>query len=353
MPFTKARSLHPGMFGQRGAEKTGPSAAKKQKRTALLAGLRAGTASALAVGDRSTAMAEVLPARNNRATLKQMRDMASLLFEQGKLEEAMAMFEKALRVQNNLYGAEHACVADTQYSMAVVLNKQGKLEEAVAMCKEALRVHKKVYGVDARVANTQYLLAIVFDNQGELKKAMSMYKKVVRLLKKVPDGWTPSVQYNMASALLRQGNLEEAVAMFEEAMGVMFEVALGVTKNVHGAEHAHVADTLNRMAIVKGKLEEAMPVFDEAHAAQRAYVADTLNRMAIVLEKQGKLELNEAVAKCQMRILHAAAIVIATLAESELLRKHAACCMQSLMPYAQCHAFECPASVQWRMDGVT
>ena len=88
--------------------------------------------------------------------------------------------------------------------------------------------------------------------------------------------------HDMAEKLGEQGKLEETMAMFEEA--------LRMTKKVHGAEHAHVADTLTRMAIVlqlQGKLEEAVAMLEEALRVQKkVYGAVTQYSMALVLKRQ-------------------------------------------------------------------
>ena len=51
------------------------------------------------------------------------------------------MYKKALGIKLKTLGEEHSSVADTYNNMAIVLNRQGKYDEAMAMYKKALGIH--------------------------------------------------------------------------------------------------------------------------------------------------------------------------------------------------------------------
>ena len=62
---------------------------------------------------------------------------------QGKYDEALAMYEKALSIRLKKLGDDHPDVADTYNNMAVVYYNQGKYEEALAMYEKALSIRLK------------------------------------------------------------------------------------------------------------------------------------------------------------------------------------------------------------------
>ena len=85
--------------------------------------------------------------------------MAIVLKEQGKLDEAMARYEEALRIKKKSLGPEHASVGDTLYNMALVLKKQGntfqfaygfgfdrRMAAAASTFDECARIYASAYG---------------------------------------------------------------------------------------------------------------------------------------------------------------------------------------------------------------
>ena len=68
--------------------------------------------------------------------------------KQGKYEEALAMYEKALSIKLKKLGDDHPDVATTYNNMANVYNKQGKNDEALAMYEKALSIRLKKLGDD-------------------------------------------------------------------------------------------------------------------------------------------------------------------------------------------------------------
>ena len=72
--------------------------------------------------------------------------IASVLETQGKLEEAMAMNEEALRITKKNLGPEHASVGDTLYNMADLYEEQGNAANAASTYEEAARIFTSALG---------------------------------------------------------------------------------------------------------------------------------------------------------------------------------------------------------------
>ena len=63
--------------------------------------------------------------------------MADVLSQQGKPQEALALYEESLRVYQEV--GDIRSIAVTQDAMANVLRQQGKPQEALALYEESLR----------------------------------------------------------------------------------------------------------------------------------------------------------------------------------------------------------------------
>ena len=65
---------------------------------------------------------------------------------QGKCEEALVQFQKALEVFLAVYGHEHPLVASLYQNIAAVYEKQGKQAQAIEMATKAYDINLKVLG---------------------------------------------------------------------------------------------------------------------------------------------------------------------------------------------------------------
>ncbi|CAJ1945027.1 unnamed protein product [Cylindrotheca closterium] len=237
-------------------------------------------------------------------------NMGGVLRRQGRLEDAMAIYEKSLKIntEKNLIEGEQSSVADTYNSMGGVLEGQGKLEDAMAMYEKSLEIKiKNLGGEHSSVAVTYSNMAIVLQGKGRLEDAMAMYEKSLKITIKNLGGEHSSVAItysNMAGVLQGQGKLEDAMKTYEKSLEINI-------KNL-GGEHSTVAITYNNMGLVlerQGRFEDAMAMYEKSLAidirnlgGEHSSVADTYNNMASVLEGQGKLEDAMAMYKKSLEI---------------------------------------------------
>ena len=68
--------------------------------------------------------------------------------KQGKLDEAKAMYERALAGKERTLGADHPDTLMTVNNLAIVLEQQGKLDEAKTMYERALAGKERAIGAD-------------------------------------------------------------------------------------------------------------------------------------------------------------------------------------------------------------
>jgi len=78
-------------------------------------------------------------------TLDTVHDIALVLHEQGKYEDALEWDRRALAGKEKVLGAGHPDTLDTVTNIALVFDHQGKFEDALQWYRRALAGSKKLY----------------------------------------------------------------------------------------------------------------------------------------------------------------------------------------------------------------
>jgi tetratricopeptide (TPR) repeat protein len=153
------------------------------------------------------------------------------LFEQGKLDEAMAQFEAAVTRQPD-YLEGHV-------SMAVILIEKGRLDEAIPRLERALALDPNCWFAHAN-------LGLVRQRQGRPLEAIGHFRKAVELQPKHLIART-----NLARALAEQGQLDEAAIHFRAAVQL-------------APKDAPSRANLGNVLLEKGLLDEAVEQYEKA-----------------------------------------------------------------------------------------
>ncbi len=154
---------------------------------------------------------------------------------QGKLDEAIAEFREAIRVQ-----PDHAMAHN---NLGVALENQGKFDDAIAEYHQAIRLQPD----DAKAhSNLGWLLyAIKHDNDDAIAES----RAAIRLK---PD--FAMAHNNLGIALKAQGKLDEAVMEYRTAIGLKPDDELAWKVNTN----------LGYVLRVQGKMDEAATAYGEA-----------------------------------------------------------------------------------------
>ena len=229
-------------------------------------------------------------------TLTTVNNLATVLSDQGKLHEAQAMYERALRGYEKALGPDHPDTLMTLNNLATKLRDQEKLDEAQAMFERVLRGYEKALGPDhLSTLCTVNNLANLLSDQGKLHEAQAMYERALQGYEKAlgPDhNYTLMTVGNLANLLIAQDKLDEAKTMHERVL-LGYEMVLG-------PDHTDTLGTVNNLANLlfeQGKLDEAKVMFERAlQGYENALGPDhpdtlmTLNNLGLLLEEQGKLD---------------------------------------------------------------
>jgi tetratricopeptide (TPR) repeat protein len=252
---------------------------------------------------------------NHPTTLTTRNDMAIVLGEQGKYEEALQAFQEVYDIEKNILGPERPSTLIARNNMALVLKKQGKYKEAFQAHLEVHEIEKRVLGPEHPSAlTTRNYMANVLNKQGKYEGALQAYQEVYEIQNRVlgpkhPD--TLTIRNNMAGVLDNQGKYEEALQAYLE----VYEIE----KRVLGPEHPSALTTLNNMALVldkQRKYKEALETHQEVYMIRRRVLGSehpstltTQDNMAGVLANQRKyeeaLQAYEGVYEIRKRVLGA------------------------------------------------
>ncbi|KAI0471243.1 kinesin light chain [Xylaria cf. heliscus] len=107
--------------------------------------------------------------------------LGNLYSNQGKLDEAEAMYERALQGFEKAWGPKHVFTLDTVNNLGNFYSNQGKLGKAEAMYEQALQGYKEAWGpkhiLTLTVVNN---LGNFYKSQGKLDKAEAMYEQALQ-----------------------------------------------------------------------------------------------------------------------------------------------------------------------------
>jgi len=176
------------------------------------------------------------------------------LMAQGKLKKAIAHYLEAMQINSSC--------ADTHNNLGLALATQGRLDEAMGHYAEALRINPD--HVDARCN-----LGNAFASQGKLLEAIRHYTEALRI--------NPShakAHNNLGSALARQGKLNDAIGHFSEALQI-------------DPRNAKAHCNLGIALMNQNRITEAISHFSEALRINPEYAKAYMNlKNALKLQKK-------------------------------------------------------------------
>ncbi|MBD8524600.1 serine/threonine-protein kinase [Pseudomarimonas arenosa] len=174
--------------------------------------------------------------------------LAGLLIERGNFERGTEVLTRAAGRQRE--GAPNAVDARARiaYFEGELALRQGRLDEAIAPLEEAVRLRRQVFGEPSReVAEALVALGSVWRDKGQPDKAKPIYQSALEQLQQNrADLWSQAkVLNNLAVIASDRGEMEKAERGFQEALEIM--------RQMLGDEHVIVSAAMGNLASVKGR----------------------------------------------------------------------------------------------------
>jgi tetratricopeptide (TPR) repeat protein len=193
-------------------------------------------------------------------------NLAVVLRDQGKIDEAIAEARKAIQLKADL--------ADAHCVLGAALHSQGKLDQSIAASRLAI-CH------NPQCADAYSNLGAALRDQGEFDEALRAFRQALQIR---PDA--PLFYFNLGAALHEYGQLDEAIAAYRQAI----ERKLG---------WADAYSNLGAALREWGRLDEAVTACREAIRIKPDLAAAHSN-LGAALRDQGQLQ--DAIASCREAI---------------------------------------------------
>jgi tetratricopeptide (TPR) repeat protein len=125
-------------------------------------------------------------------------NLGLVLFEKGKIDDAIAHYRSALQMQPDWWDAE--------YNLGTALLAKGQVDEAILHCEKA--VSMRPTDPDAQVS-----LGNLFLQKGRIDEAIAHYQKAITIR---PDHFL--ARYGLGRALLEKGEIDSAIEQCRAAL---------------------------------------------------------------------------------------------------------------------------------------
>jgi CHAT domain-containing protein/tetratricopeptide (TPR) repeat protein len=218
--------------------------------------------------------------------------LAGLYGQQGRFNEAQALYERCLAIGEKAFGPQHPYVAAALHNLGELYRTQGRYSEAEVYYKRANAIAEKKLGRDNLDLAIGYItLGRLYARQGRDGEAEALYKRVLEIREKKLGARHPDVATILDSlALLYASELR-----FAEAEP-LYRRALAIREEVQGPDHPLVGTVLNNLGELyreQGRFAEAEPLYKRAIAIHEktvgrddSSIASTLNNLALLYRNQ-------------------------------------------------------------------
>ena len=186
---------------------------------------------------------------------------------QGRYNDSLAYYKKALLIADKVLGEEHPNTATAYDNIAGLYQAMGDYKQALNYFEKALKIKEKVLGKEQPdTAVTYNNIAVLYQDMGDYKQALDYYEKDLAISEKVlgkehPD--TAATYNNIAGLYKAMGEPKQALDYYEKA--------LAIAEKVLGKEHPNTAITYNNVAVLYLELSKPAVAARYFAAALRIY----------------------------------------------------------------------------------
>jgi tetratricopeptide (TPR) repeat protein len=188
---------------------------------------------------------------------------AAIHWAAGEYDEAHAVFERVLEIQERAFEPDNPALARTLNNLAILQSTLGQHDAAKASHERAIAITEKTFGPEhpdtaLGLAN----LAIVHWHVGEYPRAMALHERALAIREKA---FGPE-HVDVAASLNELGLVARAMADYDSAQRYL-ERALRIREKTFGPFHPDVGRTLINLANVfsdRGEREKATALYERS-----------------------------------------------------------------------------------------
>ena len=213
-------------------------------------------------------------------------NLATLLLDEGKLDEALATYQEVYHTFEELDAKQQMAVA--LYMQSRVYQAKGDIDKAIEIQQGSLEIHRQI-GHEQGQAGSLHQLSILYGLKEEHDRALEISKEAEGLFRKL------GIEAHIAATLHQQGIILNRMGRPEEAFG-RFEESLKINRSI--GDEAGAADNLGeigKLLMNSGHMQEAIGAFTECMNIHRqlnnpAKLGIDLEMLGHIHRLQGELE---------------------------------------------------------------
>lgn len=197
-------------------------------------------------------------------TLSARQKLAMILSARGQEDQAAAEATEVLAIQREVLGNDHGSTLTTMQTLANALVAEGKLDDAEPITREALTGLERLLGEDhAQTLSSMNTLAYVLEQRKQTDAAEAMYRRIITIQERAGVGHptTLAPRNNLAMLLMDAGKLATARQEFESLV-VDSRRAVGEDHAMTLIFSSNYGLCLNR----SGQPEQARKILESAHS---------------------------------------------------------------------------------------
>ena len=192
-------------------------------------------------------------------------NLGYLLRNQGRIEEAMEHYHKAIQINPNFSEAQFnlglALAAQSRFDEAIesfrkaiqinpnsfeALNNLGNALAAQGRFEEAIKDYRRAIQINPNYCEAQYNLGNALAAKGRFEEAIKDYRRAIQINPNYCEA-----QYNLGNALAAKGRFEEAIENYRKAIQI-------------NPNFSEALDNLGNALAAKGRFDEAIENYRKA-----------------------------------------------------------------------------------------
>ncbi len=215
-----------------------------------------------------------------------LHQAGALMYFHGFHAQSQILHQHALGVREQVFGHEHAAVAESLNALAMLARLQDNYEQAEDFHQQALSIRERLLGRD-HPATVESLnnLGVLYRVQGKYEQAEPLLQQALNIRELLLGSEHPHTLIsfiNMAKLYLEQRNYEQAEQLLLDT--------LATSERVLNPEHSFIAQPLNllaKLSFEQGNYEKAeafwkraLSIVEKTFGPEHPATADRLNDLA-------------------------------------------------------------------------
>jgi tetratricopeptide (TPR) repeat protein len=251
---------------------------------------------ALSYAQRALKIDENVYGTDNPEVATRANNIGLILEAKGDLEGALSYAQRALKIDEKVYGPDNPEVATDSNNIGQILKAKGDVDGALSYTQRALNIDENAYGADhPEVATDSNNIGQILQDKGDLDGALSYTQRALKIDEKIygPDHPTVAIRVNNIGLILEaKKDLNGALSYTQRA--------LKIDENVYGPDHPSVsviARNIGQILQAKGDLDgalsytqRALKIDEKVYGLDHYNVAISANYIGQILQAKGDLD---------------------------------------------------------------